>query len=114
MYLVLMYYTKDSLWEKINHFLYVAMCYWIWKPSSESVAQLSYTSHAYPHISAFSSANLSKLNIFYLKQEHIILLIYFVHFFHIYSTCTQSGVPPTLGPARFLTIFYGGKRIDQQ
>ena len=27
----------------------------------------------------------------------------------IYSTCTQSGAPPTLGPARFLTVFRGGK-----
>ena len=22
--------SKESLWGKINHFLYVAMCHWIW------------------------------------------------------------------------------------
>ena len=29
----------------------------------------------------------------------------------MYSMCAQSGVPPTPGPARFLTLLYGGKRI---
>ena len=56
----IVYKVQEPLRVKRNNFLYDAMRHWIRWPSGETDSELSYNSHAYSHISVFSSVPLSK------------------------------------------------------